>query len=53
MTTNTTGYSMTEVDIEATLKYLRSTENLEATREDAIAYLNNTNHWLTKWRTRL
>lgn len=39
MTNTTVGYTITESDIEATLKHLRSTENTEATREDAIAYL--------------
>ncbi len=39
MTNTTVGYTITEADIEATLKHLRSTENPEATREDAIAYL--------------
>lgn len=39
MTNTTVGYTITEADIEATLKHLQNTENPEATREDAIAYL--------------
>lgn len=39
MTNTTVGYTITEADIETTLKHLQSTENPEATREDAIAYL--------------
>ena len=39
MTTNTTGYTMTEADIEVTLAHLRQTQNPDVTREEAIAYL--------------
>ena len=39
MTNTTVGYTITEADIETTLKHLQSTENPDATREDAIAYL--------------
>jgi len=39
MTNTTAGYTLTEADIETTLKHLQSTENPDATREDAIAYL--------------
>lgn len=39
MTDTPIGYTITEADIETTLKHLQSTENPEATREDAIAYL--------------
>lgn len=39
MTTNNTGYTMTEADIEVTLDHLRRTQNPDVTREEAIAYL--------------
>ena len=36
---NKSGYQITEKDIESTLKYLRLNEDENATREDAIQYL--------------
>lgn len=39
MTKKFQGYEITEEDIEKTLQYLRTNENKDATREDAIAYL--------------
>ena len=39
MKKNTTGYKMSEQDIVATTKYLRATENKDASREDAIEFL--------------
>lgn len=41
MTDKPVRYQMTEEDIAVALKYLQTNENLEATREDAIAYLEN------------
>jgi len=35
----TKGSQMTEDDIEATLRYLKTNEDKNATREDAIKYL--------------
>ena len=35
------GYEITEEDIEATLRYLQANENKDATREDAIKYLED------------
>ncbi|MEX0895900.1 MAG: hypothetical protein WDZ94_03090 [Patescibacteria group bacterium] len=35
----TTGYTITEQDIETTLKYLCSTVDESSSREDAIAFL--------------
>ena len=37
----TIGYKITEKDIEGTLHFLRTNKNKEATREDAIAYLED------------
>ncbi|MCA9372700.1 hypothetical protein KC921_01210 [Candidatus Woesebacteria bacterium] len=37
--TNSTGYTISEQDIATTLQYLKETTNPEATREDAIVYL--------------
>ncbi len=39
MKKNTTGYKMSEQDILATIKYLQATEDKDATREDAIEFL--------------
>ena len=39
MKKNTTGYKMSEQDIVATIKYLQATEDKDATREDAIEFL--------------
>jgi hypothetical protein len=39
MKKKTTGYQMTEEDILATINYLRLTKNPDATREDAIEFL--------------
>lgn len=39
MTKKNTGYQINEKDIEATLKYLKLNGEPEATREDAIQYL--------------
>ena len=36
---NKSGYQLTEKDIETTLKYLRLNEDENATREDAVHYL--------------
>lgn len=36
---NKSGYQLTEKDIETTLKHLRLNEDENATREDAIQYL--------------
>jgi Tfp pilus assembly protein PilN len=41
MTTDITGYTMTEADIEVTLAHLRRTQNPDATREEAIAFLED------------
>jgi len=39
MKKNSTGYQMSEQDIQATIKYLQATEDKDATREDAIEFL--------------
>ena len=39
MKKNKTGYQMSEQDIVATIKYLQATEDKDATREDAIEFL--------------
>ena len=41
MTDKSVRYQMTEDDIAVALKYLQTNENSEATREDAIVYLEN------------
>lgn len=38
--TSEKGYKMTEEDIEATVRYLRTHGEPNATRDDAIEYLN-------------
>ena len=39
MKKNTTDFQITEKDIEATIHYLKVVNNVEATREDAIEFL--------------
>ncbi len=41
MTTSNTGYTLSEADIEVTLAHLRRTQNPNATREEAIAFLED------------
>ena len=41
MTDKPVRYQMTEEDIVVALKYLQTNEDSKATREDAIAYLEN------------
>ncbi len=40
MKKNTIGYQMSEQDVVATIKYLQATEDKDATREDAIEFLD-------------
>lgn len=39
MTNKFPGYEITQQDIETALQYLRTNENKNATREDAVSYL--------------